>query len=119
MTRLTIAERQYREMSEAQWQKQVTNLAEALGYSYVHFRAARTQHGWRVPMSGPLGKGWPDLTIVGRGRRIHVELKSEQGKVSAEQEWVHEQIRSNGGECYVWRPSDIDEVVRVLLGKQG
>lgn len=112
--RLSLEQRRARALTEEEWQSQVTDLAELLGFSWVHFRPAQTNKGWRVPVEGPLGKGWPDLEIIGRGRRIHVELKRELGEVSAEQEAVHAWIRANGGECYVWRPSDWDEVMRVL-----
>lgn len=114
--RLTVEQRRLRALTEGQWQAQVCQLAEAHGYSWVHLRAARTKHGWRVPVEGPLGKGWPDLTLVGRGRRIYAELKRELGKTTPEQEAVHQWIRENGGEVYVWRPSDLDEVIDVLRG---
>lgn len=112
--RLSQEQRRNRALREDEWQSQVTDLCDLYGYSWVHFRAARTTKGWRVPVEGPLGEGWPDLHIVGRGRRIYVELKRELGEVSAEQEAVHAWIRANGGECYVWRPSQFEEVVRVL-----
>jgi hypothetical protein len=41
-------------MSEADLLAQVTELAELYGWQWVHFRPARTVHGWRTPVSGPL-----------------------------------------------------------------
>jgi hypothetical protein len=45
--------------------------------------------------------GFPDLVLARGGVVLHVELKSEKGKVRPEQsEWLAEL----GGE--IWRPSD-------------
>jgi hypothetical protein len=63
-------------ISERDWQRQVTDAAELFGWTWVHFRPARTEHGWRTPVSGPLGKGWPDLTLI-RERVVYVELKAQ------------------------------------------
>jgi len=117
--RLTNAERQLRALTESDWQGQVFELARLYGYSYVHFRAARTTRGWRVPVEGPLGKGWPDIVLFRPGRTVYAELKRETGnECSPDQLWVHEQIRAAGNECYVWKPSDLNEVQRVLGGEQ-
>ena len=117
--RLTNAERQLRALTESDWQGQVFELARLYGYSYVHFRAARTSRGWRVPVEGPLGQGWPDVVLFRPGRTIYAELKREKGNdCSPEQLWVHEQIRAAGNEVYVWRPSQLDDVIRVLQEAQ-
>lgn len=122
-TRLTPAERQLRALTEEEWQQQVTQLAEAHGYLWAHFRAARTTRGWRVPVEGPCGQGFPDLVLFGRGRTIYAELKREKDttdpKTAAQQAWVQEMIRERGGgEVYQWRPSQLDEVIRVLQEAQ-
>ncbi len=51
-------------------------------------------------------KGYPDWTIIG-SRVIFRELKSERGKVTAEQEDVGRRITAAGGDWGVWRPSDL------------
>ena len=102
--------------TEAEFQRWLTELAEVLGWTHVHFRPAMTSKGYRTPVSGPLGKGWPDLVLV-RERIIFAELKSEKGKVSLEQDYVLGELRRAGAEVYVWRPSDRDKIGKVLFSK--
>lgn len=88
MTRLTDQERRDRAVTEADFQRQVTDLATALGWAWAHWRPLQNRRGmWQVPVEGPLGAGWPDLTLVRvRDRRLlFVELKRELGTVSADQ----------------------------------
>lgn len=88
MTRLTDQERRERAVTEADFQRQVTDLAAALGWAWAHWRPLQNRRGmWQVPVEGPLGAGWPDLTLLRvRDRRLlFVELKRELGTVSAEQ----------------------------------
>jgi hypothetical protein len=102
-------------LSEADWQQRVTDLADLRGWGWVHFRPARTQQGWRTPVSGPLGVGWPDLVLVRGERAIAVELKSAAGRASAAQVSVLEVLgRVSGVEALVARPSDWDRVQKLL-----
>jgi hypothetical protein len=111
-------------VTETEFQRQVTDLAELLGWSWVHFRSAQTSKGWRTPVSGPLGKGWVDLVLVRvrDGRLMFVELKADKGKVSADQaavlavleETAHFDVDGPGWSTHVWRPADFDEIVKVL-----
>lgn len=73
-----------RKLSEADFMRQVTELAELLGWGWAHFRPAQTAKGWRTPVSGPLGAGWPDLVLVREKDRrlIFAELKADKGRVS-------------------------------------
>lgn len=98
---------------ERDWQRQVTDLAEHLGWMWCHFRPARTEQGWRTPVAGPGGRGFPDL-VMWRERVIYAELKTERGKVAGSQRMVLLGLRAAGAEVYLWRPSDWDEVVAVL-----
>jgi hypothetical protein len=93
--------------SERTFMEQVTQLAELRGFSWCHWRPARTAHGWRTAGSGPLSKGHPDLLLVRpRDRRlIYAELKSATGKLDADQREVLDVLRQVG-ECHVWRPQD-------------
>ena len=52
----------------------VLALAKVYGFRTVHWRAAKTAHGWRTPVQGD-GKGWPDLLLVKGRRIIAAELK--------------------------------------------
>lgn len=99
-------------MTEAELLQQVTQLAELLGWQWVHFRPARTQHGWRTPVSGPLGKGWPDLVLVRRDRLVWMELKVGRGKLTAEQDSVALILANTGHAYYVVR--DLDAAHEVL-----
>ena len=103
----------YGELSERDFQTQVTDLASMLGWSWAHFRPARTAHGWRVPVSGPLGAGWPDLVLVRDDRIVFAELKRERGRPRPDQTFALT-LLSGAAETYVWRPSDFDDIARIL-----
>jgi len=99
-------------MSEADWQRQVTEYAHLRGWLYCHFRPAQTSKGWRTAVAGD-GAGWPDLCLV-RGRLVIAELKSETGKLSSVQrDWIAA-LELAKAEVYVWRPSDWPQVEAVL-----
>lgn len=99
-------------ITETEFLRQVLELATLLGWSGAHFRPALTKRGWRTPVQGPLGPGFPDLVLVHvRKRRIlYVELKSDTGKVSADQAAVLAALQEAGAETRVWRPRDWDEL---------
>jgi len=103
-------------LTEQAFMAQVTQLAEIRGWSWCHWRPARTAHGWRTAGSGPLSKGFADLTLVRTRdrRRIYAELKSSTGKLDADQRAVLDVLR-HVAEVHVWRPQDwpaIEEVLR-------
>jgi len=120
-TRLTDVERRERALSEADFQRQVTDLATALGWSWAHFRALQNRRGmWQVPVEGPLGVGWPDLVLLRvRDRRlVFAELKRELGQATASQAatlaGLGELSNGLGGsmlEAHLWRPSDLREPI--------
>jgi hypothetical protein len=105
-------------LTEAQFMRQVTELAEIRGWSWAHFRPAMTSKGWRTPVSGPLGKGWPDLVLVRKGRILFVELKADGGSATPDQSRVLETLmqtehyrRNHPDDCTdvrveLWRPVD-------------
>lgn len=99
-------------ITEAELQEQVLELARLLRWRVAHFRPAMTKHGWRTPVAGD-GKGFPDLVLV-RDRVVVVELKSDRGRVSEDQEAWLEAFRAAGVEALVVRPSGFDELVEVL-----
>lgn len=146
-TRLTDQERRDRALSERDFQRQVTDLATALGWSYAHWRALQNRRGmWQVPVEGPLGKGWVDLTLLRvRDRRlIFAELKRELEHPTADQaavlaalgaldhcpsgmhgtgpaSWTEGLAAPAGAPCvatYVWRPSDLrDPIEDSVIGR--
>lgn len=114
-------------ITEKAWQKMVIDMAHIAGWKVAHFRPGMTSRigkdskpVWVTPVQGD-GKGFVDCVLVHPERRIldkprllFVELKSETGNLSKEQEdWVI-WLRSAGQKVYVWRPSDFDEAKRVL-----
>ena len=100
-------------LSEAEWLRQLTDLAGLYGWSWAHFRPARTLQGWRTPVSGPGGAGFPDL-VLWRERVLFVELKAERGGVLPAQRQVLAELEVAGAEVYLWRPSDFDAAHEVL-----
>jgi hypothetical protein len=110
-------------MTEAQWQQQVIDLAKLGGW--------RSYHTFDSRRSAP---GFPDLVLLRPPELVFVEVKAEKGKTTPEQDaWLEDlgvvaqcillsQDSLAGDEIpvqvYVWRPSDFDEVRRVLLERR-
>ena len=93
-------------ISEASWQRTVTETAAFLGWMIYH------THDSRHSVSG-----FPDLVLV-RERIVYAELKTATGKLTAAQvAWQHALVAAEG-EHHVWRPDDFDEVVAVLKRRQ-
>lgn len=108
--RLTEQARADRRMSGAEFQRQIAELAHIYGWEWVHFRPAQTARGWRTPVEGPLGKGWPDLFLAHPRKRrlLAVEIKRELGdSLTPEQTAVLHTLAAAGLETVVWRPSDM------------
>ena len=109
-------------LKEGSFKDQVTELAEMTGWQWVAWRPLRTLHGWSTPYDGPLGKGWPDLTIIRPRdhRQVFAELKSDSGRVEREQwamlQWLTAALVFEGGLVHVhlWRPTDWKDIVECL-----
>lgn len=95
---------------ERDFERQVLDLAAIFGFESAHFRPAQTAKGWRTPVAGSLGKGWPDWFFARPrdGRVMWRELKSRTGKVSPDQERVIGILRACRLDAGVWRPADLD-----------
>lgn len=120
MVTLTEAQRGDRDLREKDLQKQVTDLATIYGWTWVHFRPAQTNKGWRTPVEGPLGAGWPDLVLVHDGRQkvLFVELKRQTEPLRTEQGQVLTTLAAAGASVAVWRPSNMsDGSIQKLLGE--
>lgn len=102
-------------MSEAQLQTCVIDLARCYHWRVAHFRAARTDKGYRTPVSAD-GAGFPDLLMLRNGRLLVAELKSETGKVAKRQEEWLEAFYWADAETVTWRPADwhSGEILRTL-----
>lgn len=91
-------------LTEAQWLRQVVDLARLLGWS--------AYHPW---LSIHSERGWPDLALVRPPRLVLAELKTERGRTTPAQErWLGMLRECPGVEVYVFRPSDIERVAEVL-----
>ena len=103
-------------ITEDQFQSTVIEAAQALGWKVAHFRPAKTDKGWRTPVQAD-GKGFPDLVMVRThdGRIIFAELKSDEGKLSDDQQdWLNSLDATGKVEVFTWRPRDWDEIERIL-----
>lgn len=96
-------------MNEADWQRQIIDLAHLCGWRVAHFRPAMNRRGeWRTPVAAD-GAGFPDLVLI-RDRVIFAELKSDRGRLSdGQRQWIAA-LGDAGCEVHVWRPADFDTV---------
>jgi hypothetical protein len=91
-------------LPERQFQEQVRELAKWTGWMIYH-----THNSTHSPA------GFPDLVLARSPRLIFAELKNDVGRQSDEQtHWLDELRGVAGVETYVWRPSDLDEIQRIL-----
>lgn len=95
--------------SERSFQASVVKLAALLGYRWYHtHRSDRSV------------EGFPDLVLVRApaqrrsGRVIFAELKAQRTPVTLEQRTWLAALAEAGAEAYLWRPSDIESIVRTL-----
>lgn len=101
------------ELSEAEFQQQVTRLAENLGWHWMHVKT--TGKGQHFPIRGTLGKGLPDLFLAKAGQgHFWAELKREKQPLTADQSRVIGILRLSGIPVYVWRPSQFAEITEIL-----
>lgn len=74
-------------------------------------------HGWWIHHHYDARRssaGWPDLVLLRPPAALFVELKREDGKVTAEQAHVLELLEACGLRVAVWRPSQLDDVIEQL-----
>ena len=84
-------------MPEAELMEAVRAMVRDLGL--LAFHAADSRRSW--------GRGYPDLTIVGRGGTIFRECKTEAGSLSPEQRQWGGALKRAGQNWAVWRPRDL------------
>lgn len=107
MTGQTLREAMEKAQSEKEFQQKITDLCDLLGIKWHHETDSRRSK-----------KGFPDLVLAGI-RVVFVELKTESGKVTKEQqEWI-DKVRAAGGIIHVWRPSDWDRIEKYLRKLSG
>lgn len=127
-------------ISETAFASQVEDLLRLYHWHWCHFRPGRTTKGWRTSLTGH--KGLPDYIAVRPPRLVFAELKDEYSKTTPEQQaWLDlldecqkaiitnpMEVRGEVAtlmlgkevwtliipEVYLWRPSQFDEVRRIL-----
>ena len=92
-------------MTENELQDAVAEYAQTLGYMVAHSRPARTDKGWRTAWSYD-GKGYFDLTLIGRGRVVFAEIKAAGKKQTPDQLRWYEHAIVHGLDVVVWWPKD-------------
>lgn len=103
-------------MTEAEFTRQVLELAKLRGWKSAHFRPAQTKRGWRTAVQGD-GKGFPDLVLV-RQREpkgvLVAELKVVKGVLRPEQTAWLIAFEAAGVPAFIWTPRDWGEIERIL-----
>lgn len=100
-------------VTEAAWMAQIIHLARLLGYTRVY-------HTNDSRRSAP---GFPDLVLArpagprGPARVVAIEVKTEGGRVTSDQEAWLDVLSAAGIPAVVARPADLEAVTRVLVGR--
>lgn len=95
-----------RRREEAEYQAQIVELAEATGWAVYHTYDSRRSNS-----------GWPDLALWRGATLLFLEIKSETGKVTAEQEATIAQLKQvKFVHAAVCRPRHWDEIAETLKG---
>lgn len=94
----------YVEIPEKNFEQLVKEAARMNGWMYYHtYRSIKSE------------PGFPDCVMVRGNRLIFAELKTQKGKLSVHQDcWLKTLDEVVGIECYVWRPSDWEEIEETL-----
>lgn len=106
--------------TETEWQEQVTDLCRATGWAWNFTR--RTIGRGQKWTTSTSKKGWPDLTLWSerwQSGLIVAELKTDdpKSKPTQDQSDVLVSLAAAGVPAYVWRPRDLDDVHRILTGR--
>jgi VRR-NUC domain len=82
-------------VTEKQFMAAVVEMAQMLGWLVYHTFDSRRSEA-----------GFPDIVCVRRDRVLFIELKTEKGRLSEEQERWLSALGLAGAEVHCWRPSD-------------
>lgn len=108
---------------EAEFQRQVIDLAHSLGYIVAHFRAVCIQRAdggshYATPVQAD-GVGFPDLLMIRDDppRIVVAELKAGRNRTSEEQDVWLSRFRAVGVKAFVWYPKDWKRIEATLREK--
>lgn len=91
-------------ITEAQFQRQITDLADITGWAWYHTHDSR-----KSPV------GYPDLTLLRGASVIILEVKTETGKLRAgQQDWIDRWAQVPGVIAAVVRPADWERIAEWL-----
>ena len=91
-------------LTEAEWLRSVGDALDLTGWAWIHHRPARRAQGkWTTATQGNSAKGFPDVVAVRPPRVLWLELKTERGRVSVEQNSWLDLLRASGQEAHVLR----------------
>ena len=98
-------------LTEAQFATQVEDLLTRFGWMFYHVYE-QFKHAKRS------SKGFPDYVAMRNGRLLFIEIKSQHGKLSPDQQtWLEGLARCQSGdmpEIYVWWPAAFDDILEIL-----
>lgn len=96
-------------MSEADFVRRIIDTAHLYHWKVTHFLPSRGNKGWRTALQGD--PGFVDLVLAKGGCVLHVEVKTDTGRVRPDQiEWAKE----IGPSYRLWRPRDWDVILEEL-----
>ncbi len=87
--------------SEAQLQSICNQFMRQRGIEFIHIEKGRTRNTTHRA-------GVPDCVIFGKNKTIFIELKTDSGKVSDEQNDYLTKMQKLGHECFIIRPRTIE-----------
>jgi len=103
-------------ISETAFASQVEALLDIGHWRWMHPRPARVRrHGQDIYETAYSGhKGWLDYLALRPPRILVFELKNDKAKMTPEQVMWFELWKMVLNEVYLWRPSQIEEIVECL-----
>ena len=99
---------------EADFQAEVIRQAEAFEWTAMHVRRSVSGQKGRW-MTTTSVKGWPDLVLFKPEVGIlYRELKTDRGRITAEQRQVLTDLQAAGGNVGIWRPRQWPDILATL-----
>lgn len=101
-------------MTETQLSRDIQDALEGLGALVVRVQSGKHRSGphW-IQCAAP---GTPDLVVIWRGHTTWLEVKTESGDLSHEQDSWHRAARQQGARVHIVR--SVEQALRVARGVQ-